>query len=237
MWVGGQRHAPAALPPGKTRYSTYRRLGGPQGQSERVWNISPEPGFDPRTVQPVASRYTDWAIPAYITLYYVGNVVRLSHRCGLTRHFPGIWCLVTGRFLPDVSAQRDGIASKIRMSTEDQQPSDAVKYSRRTDNSIPQFYPHPLALWFAPDKHIWCWSTIWMWKATATVGLTRVSVHVTRGRLEETGWHEATECSQVLMACETDTDSVLRVKMLWNRETYTETQNETMFISAANCIN
>ena len=24
----------------------------------------PPPGFDPRTVQPVASRYTDWAIPA-----------------------------------------------------------------------------------------------------------------------------------------------------------------------------
>ena len=29
--VGGQRHAPAALPPGKTRYPLYRRLGGPQG--------------------------------------------------------------------------------------------------------------------------------------------------------------------------------------------------------------
>jgi len=27
--VGGQRHAPANLPPGKTRYSMYRRLGGP----------------------------------------------------------------------------------------------------------------------------------------------------------------------------------------------------------------
>jgi hypothetical protein len=27
--VGGQRHTPAALPPGKTRYPLYRRLGGP----------------------------------------------------------------------------------------------------------------------------------------------------------------------------------------------------------------
>jgi hypothetical protein len=26
--VGGQRHAPAALPPGKTRYPLYRRLDG-----------------------------------------------------------------------------------------------------------------------------------------------------------------------------------------------------------------
>jgi len=29
--VGGQRHAPAALPPGKTRYPLYRRLSEPQG--------------------------------------------------------------------------------------------------------------------------------------------------------------------------------------------------------------
>jgi hypothetical protein len=33
MGVGGQSHAPAALPPGKTRYPLYRRLGGPQGRS------------------------------------------------------------------------------------------------------------------------------------------------------------------------------------------------------------
>ena len=59
MGVGGQHHAPAALPPGKTRYPLYRRLGRPQGRSGRVRKISPPPGFDPRTVQPVASRYTD----------------------------------------------------------------------------------------------------------------------------------------------------------------------------------
>jgi len=57
--VGDQRHAPAALTPGKTRYSLYRRLDGPQGRSGQVRKISPQPGFDPRTVQPVASRYTD----------------------------------------------------------------------------------------------------------------------------------------------------------------------------------
>ena len=64
--MGGQRHAPAALPPGKTQYPLYRRLGGPQGRSGRVRKISPPQGFDPRTVQPEASRYTDWAIPAHI---------------------------------------------------------------------------------------------------------------------------------------------------------------------------
>ena len=42
-----------------------RRLGGPQGRSGRVREISPPPpGFGPQTIHPVASRYTDWAIPA-----------------------------------------------------------------------------------------------------------------------------------------------------------------------------
>ena len=50
-----------SLPPGKTRYELNRRLGGPQGRSGQVRKISPPPGFDPRTVQPVTSRYTDWA--------------------------------------------------------------------------------------------------------------------------------------------------------------------------------
>jgi hypothetical protein len=49
-WVGFQRHAPAGLSPGKTHYLLYKRLGGSQDQSGRVWNISPPPGFDPRTV-------------------------------------------------------------------------------------------------------------------------------------------------------------------------------------------
>ena len=64
MGMGGQRHAPAILPPGKIRYPSYRRLGGPQGRSGRVQKNSPPPGFDPRRVQPVVSRYTDWAIVA-----------------------------------------------------------------------------------------------------------------------------------------------------------------------------
>jgi hypothetical protein len=54
----------AALPPGNSWYPLYRRLGGPQDRSGRVRKISLPPGFDPRTFQPVASLYTDWAIPA-----------------------------------------------------------------------------------------------------------------------------------------------------------------------------
>ena len=46
------------LPPGKTRCPLYRRLGGPQGRSERAENLA-APGFDPRNVQPLDSRYTN----------------------------------------------------------------------------------------------------------------------------------------------------------------------------------
>jgi hypothetical protein len=64
--VGGQTHAPATLPPGMTRYPLYTKLGGPQGRSGRVRKIRPPLEFDPLTVQPVASHYTEYAIPAQI---------------------------------------------------------------------------------------------------------------------------------------------------------------------------
>ena len=60
----GERSASSpgrSWPTGKDRYPLYRRLGEPQGRSGQVRKISPPPGFDPLTVQPVASRYTDWA--------------------------------------------------------------------------------------------------------------------------------------------------------------------------------
>jgi hypothetical protein len=62
------------LPPGKNRYPLYRRLAGPHGRFGQVWKISPPPGFDPRAVQPVASRYTDWA-----TRPPNRQVIRLNH--------------------------------------------------------------------------------------------------------------------------------------------------------------
>jgi len=49
---------PGRFTPGKeTRYPMCSRLGGPQGQSGRVRKIFPSPGFDPRTVRLLASRY------------------------------------------------------------------------------------------------------------------------------------------------------------------------------------
>jgi hypothetical protein len=41
-----------SLPPEKTRYPLYRRLGGPQGRSGQVRKISPPPGFDPGPSSP-----------------------------------------------------------------------------------------------------------------------------------------------------------------------------------------
>ena len=57
--MGGQRHAPAALPPGNTPYPLNRVLGAPQDRSGQVRKISPPPGFYLRTVQPEVSHYTD----------------------------------------------------------------------------------------------------------------------------------------------------------------------------------
>ena len=56
MGVGGKRHASVALPAGM-RAGTYCMADwvGPRGRSGRVRKISPPPGFDPRTVEPIAS--------------------------------------------------------------------------------------------------------------------------------------------------------------------------------------
>ena len=72
-----------SLPLGKTRYPFYRRLGGPQGRSGLVWKISPLPGFDPRTVQPVASRHTVSATPVHLTLNGLLKLIGRNQCCAL----------------------------------------------------------------------------------------------------------------------------------------------------------
>jgi hypothetical protein len=59
--VGGQRHAPAALPPGKTGVTCAVGWVEPQSSPDGYGKSRPPSGIDPRTLQPVASRYTDWA--------------------------------------------------------------------------------------------------------------------------------------------------------------------------------
>jgi len=56
---------PVSFTPGKeSQCPVYRRLGGLQGRSGRVREISLPPVSHFRTVQPVANRYAAWAIPA-----------------------------------------------------------------------------------------------------------------------------------------------------------------------------
>jgi len=91
--VGVQRHAPATLPPGTNRYPSYKRLGCPQGRSEKY---RLPPGFDSRTVRPVASCYTDWAIAAQpITLECI--LKNMMCECGLPSSDPDspLWVWTT----------------------------------------------------------------------------------------------------------------------------------------------
>jgi hypothetical protein len=85
--VDGQRHASAALSPGLNRYPSYRRLDRPQGRSGRLRKISLLTGFDPRTVQPVVSRYTDWA-----TLTHTVRCYNIMYGETQTKNSRGLRC-------------------------------------------------------------------------------------------------------------------------------------------------
>ena len=69
----------------ESRYPMYSSLGGPQRRSGRMRKISPPTEFDPRTVQPKASPYTDCAIPThrhlttFLFLFYRIVYGRLTH--------------------------------------------------------------------------------------------------------------------------------------------------------------
>jgi hypothetical protein len=62
MRLGGQLQAPAPLTPEK-RPGTHHIGGcvGPRAGLDGCGKFRPQPGFDPQTVQPVESRYTDYA--------------------------------------------------------------------------------------------------------------------------------------------------------------------------------
>ena len=57
--MGDQNHAPAALFPRERPDTHCAGLLWPRACSVMVRNVSPSPGFEPRTVQPVTSLYTD----------------------------------------------------------------------------------------------------------------------------------------------------------------------------------
>ena len=74
--------------PGKTQYPFYRSLGGPQGQSGRAEILVPT-GIPSWTIQPLVSRYTDWATQSTLCLYsylkcYTSHV--LNFRATISNH-------------------------------------------------------------------------------------------------------------------------------------------------------
>ena len=60
------------LPPGKTGYPFYRRLGGPQGRSGRAENLVPT-GIRSRTAQPVAQSLYRLSYPAHMKVIPISN--------------------------------------------------------------------------------------------------------------------------------------------------------------------
>jgi hypothetical protein len=83
-----------SLPPGKTRYQLHRRLGGPQGRSGQVQKISPPPGFDPRTVQSVATHHTDWATQHTLPSAIFNNTASFSSPFDYYQSKPTLFCSV-----------------------------------------------------------------------------------------------------------------------------------------------
>jgi len=80
------------LPPGKTPYPFYIKLGGPQGGSGQVENLAPT-GIRSRTVQRVVSRYTFWAIrmPSLYDMQipnFLRNIVLSSVVCPALPYLP-----------------------------------------------------------------------------------------------------------------------------------------------------
>ena len=65
------------LPPGKTRYPFYRRLGRPQGWSGRAENLVPT-GIRSRTVQPIAQSLYRLSYQAHTPWYSTQAIPRRS---------------------------------------------------------------------------------------------------------------------------------------------------------------
>ena len=71
--VGGQRHAPATLSPGKTRYPLYRRLGAPQNRLDGCGKSRPP------TAPPQRDSIPDCPARSAYRLRYPGSLARIVY--------------------------------------------------------------------------------------------------------------------------------------------------------------
>jgi hypothetical protein len=129
---------PSHCTPGKD--TLYGRLGGPQCWSEQVWKILHPPGFDPWTVQPIASHYIDYTIQV--------------HHDDTPQHYPGplwrhtttlSWLTTTHNTIP---AHYDDTPQHYHGSRRTRTLSWPTTMTRHTTpahySDTPQHYPGPL---------------------------------------------------------------------------------------------
>ena len=88
MGVGGQSHAPAAVPPRKTRYPLYRRLGGPQSRSRRARKISPPTGIRSPDRPARSESLYRLSYPGPLSLLITPQMLLRATRSKLTRGNP-----------------------------------------------------------------------------------------------------------------------------------------------------
>ena len=89
---------PGRFTPGtETGYPLYRRLSVPLGRSGRVRKISPPPGFDTRTVQPVTTTLS-WPVMKFLKVKNSSH--KTLHRCLKTiQHYKREWNNQTSHLL------------------------------------------------------------------------------------------------------------------------------------------
>jgi hypothetical protein len=100
-----QHHSPAALYPQNDSIPIVQEAGWPQVLSGQVRKISPPPGFDPRTVQPVASRYTDYATQPTESTISTGERPQ-TYALDRAAAGTGLLKVVNAKFLPLVSYRK-----------------------------------------------------------------------------------------------------------------------------------
>ena len=79
-------HSGRFIPRKQTQQPFYKRLFGLRGWSEMVWRVSPTPGLEPWTVQPVVSRYTDYIIS--VASGSVPHNFSLNYRSSVSNFLP-----------------------------------------------------------------------------------------------------------------------------------------------------